>query len=153
MQKSAHARIVTTVGIGAAIVLGAADRALKMLAEQPQFAPPTRAGWHYFGFEQFHNPGVAFGVPIPLAFVLPISALLLVLLLLWVRKQMLGGSENVFLIAATSAIIVGALSNAFDRLTYGYTIDYIRVVNGVINIADLLVIAGLLTLLFSKKQH
>jgi lipoprotein signal peptidase len=47
-------------------------------------------------------------------------------------------------------IFVGALSNAFDRVTYGYTIDYLRVVNAIINIADILVVAGMI-ILVSKQ--
>jgi len=142
--------VKTWGGFGAVALLGIVDRALKMLVEQPRF-DNSPIGWRYFGFEQFHNPGIAFGLPIPLWIVLPATAVLLCGLFVWIRHS--SSSHRTTHLIAGAAILVGALSNALDRLTYGYTIDYIRLINGIINIADILVIAGLATFIFSKKHH
>ncbi|MCX6780559.1 MAG: signal peptidase II [Candidatus Magasanikbacteria bacterium] len=131
-------------------VLGATigDRLLKFIVHQSQFNASARIGWRFFAFERFHNPGIAFGVPIPIWIVLPLTLIFLIVLAIWVFRQ----RENQPLThIAIAAITLGALSNAFDRTTLGYTIDYIRVLDSIINIADILVIAGIATLVFRKK--
>jgi lipoprotein signal peptidase len=50
-------------------------------------------------------------------------------------------------------IIVGAISNLFDRIAYSGVIDYIVVPwGGIINIADVLVVSGLVVLIFCSKN-
>lgn len=140
---------VRTASLAASVAaLAILDRLLKTLVEQPVFSF-SRVGWRYFGFEQFHNPGVAFGIPIPLWFVLPVTVFFLIALALWARQE---GRAKGSIWIAYAAILAGALSNAYDRLTFGYTIDYIRIINSIINIADLLVLVGIAALLFLKKD-
>lgn len=50
-------------------------------------------------------------------------------------------------------IILGGASNLFDRLYYGYTIDYINFLNiSFFNIADGMLIGGIVLLLIYKKK-
>lgn len=120
------------------------DRLLKMSVESALFS--ERAfGWRFFAFERFHNFGVAFGIPIPLWIVIPLTLFFLVILLFWVKNLNKHLANLGFFM-----IFAGALSNAFDRVTYGYTIDYLRIVNAIINIADILVVVGIL-ILVSKQ--
>lgn len=113
------------------------DRLLKTSVESPIFANRL-IGWRFFGFERFHNMGIAFGIPLPLWLVVPLTFLFLITLAIWVKKIDTSTAKLAFLV-----IFVGALSNAFDRVTYGFTIDYLRVINAIINIADLFVIIGI----------
>lgn len=128
----------TILGFSLVGFLALADRLFKMAIEQPYFTE-KRLGWRFFGIEQFHNPGVAFGIPIPFYIVLPLTIIFLVSLYIWAKRAT--GHQNFI---AFTAIFLGALSNAFDRVTYGYTIDYLRVVNAIINGADLLILGGIL---------
>lgn len=52
-------------------------------------------------------------------------------------------------------IILGGASNFFDRIYYGYVVDWIRVFVfplSVFNIADLMIIIGIICLIFSLKK-
>jgi lipoprotein signal peptidase len=120
------------------------DRLLKMSIENPLFSERF-LGWRFFALERHHNFGVAFNIPIPLWIVIPLTLFFLITLFVWVKKI-----DNHRANIGFFMIFVGALSNAFDRVTYGYTIDYLRVVNAIINIADILVVAGMI-ILVSKQ--
>lgn len=50
-------------------------------------------------------------------------------------------------------IILGGLSNVFDRLAYGGVVDYVEISSiARINLADILILAGLLGLIFKTKK-
>ncbi len=135
---------VVALGFAVTFVLTLLDRLLKMSVESPVFSNRV-IGWRFFAFERFHNPGIAFGIPIPLWIVLPLTILFLIALAVWVKKINVSAAKLAFFM-----IFAGALSNAFDRVTYGYTIDYLRIIDAIINIADLLVVAGI-SILVSKQ--
>jgi lipoprotein signal peptidase len=119
------------------------DRFLKTLAEHS----PERFGWRFFAFEQFHNTGVAFNTPIPLSLVLPLTLIFLITLVYSTLK-----STSPWNTLATAAVISGALSNAYDRIMFGHTIDYFRIFNGIINIADILIVIGIGLLIHIHKK-
>lgn len=125
------------------VVLALLDRFLKTLVQQPVFLN-SPVGLRYLGFEQFHNFGIAFGIPIPLPIVIVLSIGFIIFL--FHRTQKTPVAHFPF-----ALILTGALSNITDRVAYGYTIDYIRILNSIINIADLLVIFGVFMLLRTKK--
>lgn len=127
---------IVAVGFALSFFLILLDRLLKMSVEGPIFSNRS-FGWRFFGFERFHNLGIAFGIPIPLWLVIPLTLIFLVVLAIWVKKIDSSAAKLAFFI-----IFAGALSNAFDRVTYGYTIDYLRIINAIINIADIFVLAG-----------
>lgn len=118
------------------------DRLLKFLVEQPLLRP---LGWRWFGLEQFHNVGIAFNIPLPLWLILPLTLIFLIVLFWWVK-------QNARPSWAYAAIALGALSNAFDRIFYNYTVDYWRILTGIINLADILIVVGLLFLLRKKNN-
>lgn len=128
---------ITFFGFAFVSLFALLDRLLKTLIENTVFSNRI-FGWRFFGFERFHNPGIAFGIPIPLWLVIPITFFFLVALIIWVKKIKTSVAKLAFFL-----IFIGALSNAFDRVTYGYTIDYLRIVNAIINIADLFVLIGI----------
>lgn len=89
------------------------------------------------------NPSLAFSIPLPLYLILFLNILIGAFLFGWYLKTK--GGEKIALLA----IIFGGLSNLIDRLTHGGVIDYIMV--GwwpVFNIADTLIIVGILWLLY-----
>lgn len=97
----------------------------------------------FLGWLPFHNPGVAFGLPLPNTVVvvatLPILALLIVALQKKLRARAPLGQ-----LCALCCLIAGAGSNFLDRLFYHATIDYLLIFTGVFNLADFLIVAGLL---------
>lgn len=74
-----------------------------------------------------------------------IGVILLLLLLLFLKTKNIG----------LLLIILGGASNFFDRIYYGYVIDWMRVFVfplSVFNIADLMIIVGILCLIFPLKK-
>ena len=73
--------------------------------------------------------------------------LLLLFLLFKTLKQ-----ENFLLTTGFSLIILGGLSNFFDRIYFGYVIDWIRIFIlpiSIFNIADIMIISGILCLILA----
>lgn len=99
------------------------------------------------GWEYFANPGVAFGIPIPNAAVIIITPFLLLGLFYYFTYSKL---TNFKTILGASLILFGAISNFIDRVLVGVTIDYIRLFTSVANIADGMIIAGVLLFLYDQ---
>lgn len=99
------------------------------------------------------NPGIAFSIPLTGRFAVALTAIIMAIVLLEcviaIRKR------DAFAFLALAAVMLGALSNAADRVLYGGVVDYLRIGPlPVFNIADLLVLAGMLALLFRPRpQH
>ncbi|MCF7794870.1 signal peptidase II [Patescibacteria group bacterium] len=82
-----------------------------------------------------------------IAFSLPVSGLILNILitsiiigLIFYLIYLIKNKYPSIIILTLSALILGALSNALDRLIYGYVIDYLEVLNfTILNIADILI--------------
>ena len=77
-----------------------------------------------------------------------IGAALLLLLFLFFRSWQ---KKDFLLMTGFSLIILGGLSNLFDRIYFGYVIDWIRVFFlpiSIFNIADLMIIGGIICLIF-----
>lgn len=73
--------------------------------------------------------------------------LLLLFLLFRTLKQ-----ENLLLTTGFSLIILGGLSNFFDRIYFGYAIDWIRIFIlpiSIFNVADIIIISGILCLILA----
>lgn len=87
----------------------------------------------------YKNYGIAFSIPIPVSISITISTLLIGYFTLAAARQALEPAS-----LAASAVIVGALSNLYDRLTLGYVVDYILLFGrSAINFADILIIVGI----------
>lgn len=97
----------------------------------------------YFGWEPFLNTGAAFGIPMPRLVVVPMTFLIMGAVWYFYLLNKKSSSGNTVSIKVGMALIyAGAFSNLFDRIIFNYTIDYIRIFNGVINFADIFIVAG-----------
>lgn len=95
-------------------------------------------GW--LGWEQFLNPGIAFGIPFPTWLVVGLT-IPVVLILVSVSARAIQQNSTARLLAS-NLIISGALSNLLDRVQYGVTVDYWRVLTAVVNLADICIVLG-----------
>lgn len=105
-----------------------------------------------FNLAVHKNFGLAFDLPFRLEFVIAISVLIGVVLLHTVWKTRASRPDIAF---ACLIIIFGALGNLYDRLTYGFTVDYLIFFGrSAINFSDLVIILGIILLLHvsSKKK-
>ena len=107
----------------------------------------------WLGWEYFANTGIAFSLPVPNWLVIIFTPFILLGLILWFTKILKKQNANCYLLSAIFLILAGALSNYIDRVIFGVTIDYLRVLTGVINLADLMILGGVLLLLFNNKKN
>lgn len=100
----------------------------------------------WLGWELFLNDGIAFSLPFPDWLIILITPVLLLLLIAW-SKEPFGSAQgkkkrNKLFYFGVALIISGAVSNFVDRVLWGATIDYLRVLTGVINLADVGIVVG-----------
>ncbi len=127
----------------------AADEWLKYLALQRL----PDEGSFVSGFIDFaihKNYGVAFDIPFKLEFVIVISILIGAALIKIAYDNAPKRPEISF---AAMVIVIGALGNLSDRIIYGFTVDYIIILGrSAINLADIVIITGVLLLLLNSRQ-
>lgn len=118
------------------------DQILKYLARvNPDFAYYLWRPW--LGWELFLNSGIAFSLPFPNWLIILITPVLLLLFIAWMKEK----QRNKVVYLSVCLIVTGAVSNFVDRVLWGATIDYLRVLTGVINLGDVGIVMGAGTLL------
>lgn len=101
----------------------------------------TYLGWEYFG-----NTGIAFSIPFSnslLLFATPIIIFLLFYTIVYKKRSEL-------FIIGIFLIIFGAISNLIDRFLFEITVDYIRFIFWVLNLADIMIVTGALLLILDE---
>ncbi|MBI5794658.1 signal peptidase II [Candidatus Uhrbacteria bacterium] len=96
------------------------------------------------------NWGIAFDIPFKLELVVLIS----VLIGLWlIRVAYRHWNDRPGITFAAIMIMIGALGNLFDRVRYGFTVDYIILFgHSAINLSDIVIVLGVLLLLLSSQR-
>jgi lipoprotein signal peptidase len=142
MNKLTRPTMITFVG--GFLFLG--DQILKHFARvNPDFAYYIWKPW--LGWELFLNDGIAFSLPFPNWLIILITPILLLLLIAWAKEK----KRNKLFYFGVALIISGAVSNFVDRVLWGATIDYLRVLTGVINLADVGIVVGALLVVWKAK--
>ena len=140
----------TALFIILAVFLLLVDRFLKILAIGGIFDQPIWILKNWFSLHFSPNPFIAFSLPVS-GVILEVVIGLIILSLLYCFVVLLKQrklSVSVFLFFT----IVGAMSNFFDRLRYGFVIDYFDLKYfTVFNLADLMIVGGVLLLFFNQK--
>jgi len=129
------------------------DQLLKFLARTNS----TNTGYiwkPWLGWEYFENIGIAFGLPLPQIITLIVSPIIILGIIIWWIKKI----QETFLFYLGNALIIGgALSNLIDRILFSITIDYFRFFTSVINIADIMIVTGVVLLasneINKKSKH
>ena len=92
----------------------------------------------WLGWEFLANPGVAFGIPVPNTLLIVVTPIIVILLLAWHTQS----KRTLLFTTGVALICAGALSNLIDRVIFEYTVDYLRVITSIMNVADLLIVIG-----------
>ena len=144
-QKTAIFLIVAVFAI-------ALDRFLKALAVGGYFDRPINIFGDIISFIFQANYNIAFSIPINGIYLNII--IILIILSLIAHLVFLFKKNNFNLCGPIVFMIVGAASNLFDRLEYGYVIDYIYLRHfTVFNLADTLILFGVVFMFFDCNQE
>ena len=99
------------------------------------------------------NFNIAFSLPLSGSF-LSISITLLIIILIIFLLYLIKKRYSIIIILSLFTLILGATSNALDRLVYGYVIDYLDVFNfTILNIADILISLGAMVLIITNFKN
>jgi signal peptidase II len=123
------------------------DRLFKQISLFGYFEKPINILGSYFQLFFVPNPNIAFSLPLSGTFLeIFIFFLIIFLIILFVYYK----SKKGFIFSiCLFEIIVGAASNLFDRIKYGYVIDYLDIKYfSVFNLADSLIVAGTMFLAY-----
>ncbi len=137
--------------LGAALIIGI-DRITKIWVTSNAEMPGdviTRIG-NLFSFTYVRNEGAAFSMLSGRLGLLSIISIAFCIgvVIYWIVKK----PKNRLLCTALAMMAAGALGNAFDRIIYGYVIDFIKTefVNfAVFNVADIAITVGAALLVLS----
>lgn len=135
-----------------AIVIGAVlfllDRVFKKLSILYLSSGDIEFGSGLLRLTHVKNPGAAFGfLPSHRGFIIFVSLLALVFIVRFFRKI---GYGNIWFTYGLWSLIFGILGNLYDRIFWGYVVDYIQVLNSpIFNVSDLAIIVGMIIILFS----
>lgn len=128
-------------------ILFVADRLLKIMVERPPSSETIVLVPDILDFAFFANTGIAFSIPFsgPLLWIL--SAVLLgVFSFLALRHSQKNRPLVVFFYLL---FVFGAISNLYDRIVLGYTVDYLIVFGrSAVNFADGMIVVGAVVLIW-----
>lgn len=108
----------------------------------------------FLKFNFIPNPNIAFSLPLGGLFLNLLIPLILLVLLVIINKYW--QEDNFVDFVAMVYIFSGAVSNYYDRLVYGYVIDYFDLKYfTVFNVADIMIVlsAGLIIIVNIKKEN
>ncbi len=103
-----------------------------------------------FTFQLFRNTGIAFSLPFSGPGVWILSAVILLGVGALAARDF--KARDLSRLAPFALFLIGALSNLFDRIAYGFTVDYLIFFSrSAVNVADGMIVAGALWLLFANR--
>lgn len=142
MDRKSHLLFITIVS---GIFLFT-DQLLKYLSLQ--FWTEDQLINNFLGWQPSLNSGIAFSLPLPLTFSITLTIPIIIIITYLFHKHANQFPSNFALLL----ILCGALSNLVDRLAYNHTVDYFLILTAIINIADVMIVAGFVIYLLGGKK-
>lgn len=132
-----------SMAIGLVSLIGAlvADRLFKYLVWWRLNAGSADIETRLLRIGYYSNTGVGLGIRLPVWLILGLSTLIIAGLVVWLIKRF----AKISLITrwAIGLMLVGAISNLYDRIYYGHVIDVINILDwSVFNAADVWIVTG-----------
>ncbi|MFA5184526.1 MAG: signal peptidase II [Patescibacteria group bacterium] len=148
---------VSTFDIAIALAIAiffAADRILKIWALNSLMMSPVRLIGNLLSFDFTANHYIAFSLPLSGPLLNAAILGILVLLTIIIIFLALSAQPRRFEISFLACILLGAISNFFDRISYGYVIDYLDLQYfTVFNLADIMISGGALALIIKFVRN
>ncbi len=141
---------VVLIGIVGTIVV-AGDLFVKRLAVTGFPSEASVPAGSVFALALHKNFGIAFDIPFKFPLVVIATAIIGSVLIHLAYKNRLDRPDRT---AAALLILLGGLGNFIDRVFYGFTVDYLLILNRLaINLSDLLILGGVVWMLFGDEKH
>lgn len=112
------------------------------------FVAADQLSKYYFSGKEFRNYYFAFSLHLPVWLMYFIYAILLAALLSWFISSK---TKTQWIKISFILVLAGAVSNLVERIALGYVRDFIYIHTGIFNLADFMIILGLLILFVSKS--
>ncbi|MFA6994830.1 MAG: signal peptidase II [Patescibacteria group bacterium] len=130
------------------------DRTLKALALNFKTIQPFQLIGDILSFQFTANSYMAFSLPLGGLLLNTLIIVVIVLLLIYIIYLIFYKDDRKLEIILLSIIFTGALSNIFDRLIYGYVIDYLELKYfTVFNLADVMISGGAIILILKNLKN
>ena len=126
------------------------DRLLKVLALNYYEHDKVSLVSDILTFKFAKNYNIAFSLPVISSFILNILIAIIIIILLYyflfyIKSSKYQSAQYLAL------IIIGAISNLVDRISYGYVVDYFDLKYFTIfNIADMMIVGGVIVIILSQ---
>lgn len=135
--------------LGGVIFLFITDRILKYIALNHWYNKKAIIIKDCLELELFKNPNIAFGIYLPSVLII-ILAILIIAGLIYYLFILLSRQGYLMLKSGLFLIILGAISNLYDRLLYDNVIDYINIKDfPVFNLGDLMIDLGVVLIIIT----
>lgn len=96
------------------------------------------------------NNGIAFNIPFDMSVIIGASVILGGALLHIAYKNR---HKHPDIATAALVIVIGALGNLYDRVVYGFTVDYMLIGGrSAINLSDIIILSGVVWLLLAGRR-
>ncbi|PLX26671.1 signal peptidase II [Candidatus Parcubacteria bacterium] len=106
----------------------------------------------FFKFNFVKNYFIAFSIPLSGNFLLILILLILLTLLYFIYKLI--KERKILESSLLLCVFAGAISNLYDRLEYGYVVDYLDLKYfTVFNVADTMIVCGVIIFLFVSIKN
>ncbi|KKU34015.1 MAG: Lipoprotein signal peptidase [Candidatus Uhrbacteria bacterium GW2011_GWE2_46_68] len=153
MQENAHTRTLSPwIVSGISLVVGIIvllDEIAKWHIIQKLPINGEFFEWSFFTIGLHKNFGIAFDIPFTPVATISVSAILGILLLKIILKHF---SCTPLISLAAIMIVLGASGNLYDRIAYGFTVDYLLFFDtSALNISDFIIVSGALLLIFASR--
>ena len=109
----------------------------------------TKLAASHLGWSIFLNDKFAFSLPVPIFFMYAIYVVVLLGMSFYVYRTW-HRFENIQKLA-WAFVYAGGLSNIGERIVLGHVRDFIPISSGMLNVADIFIIIGLVLLLVSNR--
>ena len=106
---------------------------------------------NFFAVGLHKNPGIAFDIPFKMPVIWMLSLLIGAVL---TRVALVNRRRHPDISVGCLLIMIGAAGNLYDRVAYGFTVDYFFVLGRLaINLSDLVILVGVASLLLASRRH
>jgi len=102
--------------------------------------------WEWLSVQISYNQGIAFSLPFPIIpLTITSAAIIAAVITAWARYR----AKNALQAIGVGLFIGGALGNLIDRILHKAVIDYLNVLTSSFNLADIVIVAGIILLIFA----